>query len=57
MGFTYKVGKNLSVGQKILYNNIWFKIVAVTDNGIELKFKNAQISLPFGSLVDGWRVK
>lgn len=50
---TYKLGKNVEVGQKIKTANGWRKIKAISDDGAMVSDEFVK----FGNVVYGWKIK
>ena len=49
----YKLGKNVTVGNKILLNGGWAKITEVREDGVEV----SDNFIEFGSEIYGWKLK
>jgi len=49
----FKLSKSIQVGQKIQTADGWFKVLKVTDKGVEIKTG----VVPFNTTIYGWKLK
>lgn len=50
---TFKLGKNIQVGQKVKTLQGWRKVLEVTEGGVVVK----EGLIAFGQTIYGWRIK